>query len=713
MKLKGVGIEGFRSYGKPGVDFDFEDGLTAIVGHNGSGKSSILTAVIWCLFGQSPTTQQELFHRGASDISVGVKFEHGENEYHVVRQLHRQASGGTVPKLEVYGGAIDGALVDMSGATIRETSDRLAGIVGDWDIARATWFCGQDDGGRVLQSTPAQRRDLLSSALGIDEVWDKMHELARVEGNAIESQISKVKGMHDALAGAKDQIDEARSELERYEAGVEQSKNGVTVASREATQATEAYQLLKGRETTYNGAVERQKILQRSVDGDNAQREELETHIAGADATIARADKINADYEAALEAVTERERERDNVLARSAEMGRILDKARARVRRRNMYQLQSQATANSLASMIEQLTEMRSSDRCPACGEVPTTIEGQEKLGSSIGVLSEQVKTATAKHKAFGSPSHYGALEVQAEALATRIAERSQFEIPAKLVIPDEVDEARVDLMQAERDVKTWRDSLVVVLGRIAENQQLLDDFELPEPVDPSEVKKLLDAEALANRVLEQKRSEYNGYVGTAERARARVTLLEEQIKDAEIAEGEGLELERKLARYQITIDALSPRGARQLILDQALHHIEAEANRLLDLLRPGTRVTFNTVADSGRETLDVLVLDESGLRSWESFSGGEKTRVMFAVRVAMAHAAASAHGLHSLPAFVFDEAFGDQDDEGRAALISALHVLAGSVEQVIAITHDSDLLGRVDNVVRLEKVDGSTSVVA
>jgi len=39
--------------------------------------------------------------------------------------------------------------------------------------------------------------------------------------------------------------------------------------------------------------------------------------------------------------------------------------------------------------------------------------------------------------------------------------------------------------------------------------------------------------------------------------------------------------------------------------------------------------------------------------------------------------------------------------------------VLAGQVEQVVAVTHDSELLGRVDNVIQLEKVNGSTRVVA
>ena len=60
---------------------------------------------------------------------------------------------------------------------------------------------------------------------------------------------------------------------------------------------------------------------------------------------------------------------------------------------------------------------------------------------------------------------------------------------------------------------------------------------------------------------------------------------------------------------------------------------------------------------------------------------------------------------------FIFDEAFGDQDAEGRAALISALNILADRVEQVIAVTHDPELLGMTDQVISLEKVDGSTRI--
>ena len=50
VKLK---IEGFLSYRKP-VELDFSGfDLACISGQNGAGKSSVLDAITWALFGQA------------------------------------------------------------------------------------------------------------------------------------------------------------------------------------------------------------------------------------------------------------------------------------------------------------------------------------------------------------------------------------------------------------------------------------------------------------------------------------------------------------------------------------------------------------------------------------------------------------------------------------------------------------------------------------
>lgn len=716
MKLKQVGINGFRSYGSETI-FDLDDGLTAIVGHNGSGKSSILSAVVWCLFGVTPTTQAELFHRGAVDIAVRVTFEHGSKTYSATRLLHAQASGGTVPKLELqelsHTDSDDNTwvAVDLTGATIRETTATLASIVGDWDVASATWFCGQDDGGRVLQATPAQRRDLLSAALGIDERWDRMHTDARNELNALETVIDKIETGREIRQEKAEELPDARKQLTAYEIDEEATRNVLTAAANAASQATEAYMLLKGKQETYNSETERLQGLQAREERLGKAVDLVTEELAGVNRTIHTRKATETAYADAVRAVQERDEERSGLLTASIEVGRVLDAARKRVARRRNLSSRSAYMGGEISDLSDRLDELRKSDVCPTCGELPSTNEGREKLGSDIGNLASQVGEASKRLATFGTASHYHDLAVEAEATADNIAETAHISVPDRLLIPDAVDREHERLQNAlalQPQLTTRLKELDVELKSTTDE---LAEFDEIAVVDPQEVANLWSKEKEANSNRDRARNEYDAATAARIRQQEQVAMLENSVSSIEEIDKDLVEKRATLSTLELAVEALSPRGARQLILDQALMSIESEANVLLNLLRPGTHVTFSTVAESGRETLDIFVLDESGMRSWESFSGGEKTRVMFAVRVAMAHAAATAHGLHSLPAFVFDEAFGDQDEEGRAALISALHMLAGQVEQVIAITHDSDLLGRVDNVIRLEKVDGSTTI--
>ena len=91
------------------------------------------------------------------------------------------------------------------------------------------------------------------------------------------------------------------------------------------------------------------------------------------------------------------------------------------------------------------------------------------------------------------------------------------------------------------------------------------------------------------------------------------------------------------------------------------------------------------------RETLDILISDELGTRSYEAYSGGEAFRVNFAIRIALSQMLARRAGAQLRTLFI-DEGFGTQDEDGRQRLIEAITSVEGQFDLLLVITHIDEL---------------------
>lgn len=86
-----IRISGFLSYHDP-VELDFTNiDLACISGHNGAGKSSLLDAITWSLFGESRGKSSDVINlrQDVKAAEVVLTFQHEENTYRVQRTLPR------------------------------------------------------------------------------------------------------------------------------------------------------------------------------------------------------------------------------------------------------------------------------------------------------------------------------------------------------------------------------------------------------------------------------------------------------------------------------------------------------------------------------------------------------------------------------------------------------------------------------------------------
>ncbi len=170
-----ITIEGLRSF-RPAVSIDFtgRDHL-AIVGDTGAGKSSILEAMTYALYGQTTFTahaNQELVNDTSTHLRVVLRFEVTGQTWEVARTL-RRAGDGTVgqPQARLRRLGRAGETVEQV-EQVRRVNDRVKTLIGlDSDAFLRTVILPQGRFARLLvEDEPRDRGRILRQVWRTDEL---------------------------------------------------------------------------------------------------------------------------------------------------------------------------------------------------------------------------------------------------------------------------------------------------------------------------------------------------------------------------------------------------------------------------------------------------------------------------------------------------------------------------------------------------------------
>jgi exonuclease SbcC len=174
-------------------------------------------------------------------------------------------------------------------------------------------------------------------------------------------------------------------------------------------------------------------------------------------------------------------------------------------------------------------------------------------------------------------------------------------------------------------------------------------------------------------------------------------------------------ELRQAQGIYEELRRALGKNGVQAMLIESAIPEIEQEANHLLARMTRGAmQVRFETQRDtksgSTIETLDIHISDELGTRAYETYSGGERYRINFAIRIALSRLLARRAGAQ-LRMLVIDEGFGTQDNQGRDGLIDAIHAIQDDFACILVITHIEELKDAFNVRIEVEKTPEGSQI--
>jgi exonuclease SbcC len=189
-----LSLTGFRSYDEETVDWRGH-GLVVIAGDTGAGKTSLLDAICFALYGRTPELSgpRELLGLGRAHGEVRLTFARGQEVWRATRRFGPEAPE-PLHLLERLEGDTDAVAEAMAGEAV--VSDRLRELVGlRFEAFTSAVILAQGRFARFLGARPRDRDDILRELFGVASL-----EGARAAAQAAAAEASRAA---DALAGQR------------------------------------------------------------------------------------------------------------------------------------------------------------------------------------------------------------------------------------------------------------------------------------------------------------------------------------------------------------------------------------------------------------------------------------------------------------------------------------------------------------------------------
>jgi len=241
-------IHNFMPYRGDMPSFSFEGIQTAcICGDNGNGKSAIVDAMTWALWGESRAkSPDDVIHIWESEASVEFDFRIEGQLYRVKRKRARpkKATGAGQSSLDlmIYDGE---GFKTISGNTIPETERIIKDNLNmDYDTFINSAYLRQGHADQFTRQQPAKRKAVLSNILGLD-IYDKLEEKARekmrgqqTERTMLESAIRDIDAELVSKPELENEFEQAKTNLSQIDKEVKE-KQAEFDAVRQKRQALE------------------------------------------------------------------------------------------------------------------------------------------------------------------------------------------------------------------------------------------------------------------------------------------------------------------------------------------------------------------------------------------------------------------------------------------------------------------------------------------
>jgi exonuclease SbcC len=622
MLLKTLTLRNYRKYKDASVEFP--DGVIGIIGLNGVGKTTLVEAIGWALFGHhaARTTKELIKREGASPhepCSVNLEFELENDRYAVVREM---AGKNLVPKASLK---INGKLVTSNADEVTAVLRDKIGM--DYLAFFTSVFARQKELNALSVMKAAERKKLVLRMLGIERIEqsiqkireDKRGKEKRIEG--IRAALIDKEGRNklEVLTGKREDLEQEHERLMPIIAELEAATRG------KEAEVAEAKKILEIATKTYEAYIDLSTKLsacETELRTTRKQRTEKELELTELSTKLSRLETIAGqeaqyfqirDQKGQLEAQREQYQRKQELKARVRKTAHELQ-----IRNEKLQGLREQF--NAFQGVENELRSVKA--------ELDTLQKQKERLHTALGAhksqilqLKKEIEEQTRKQKRIADlgpesncplcertlGTHYealltkleGELDIKRNALVSLFTEYKREK--EELALTERAEEAQTKELSAQehrmtklralemhiahetREVTRWQAELASIQSDLSPLKMLEFDAAAYKDVlarlTELEVvyRELLGLRAETKRIagVEQAIHELVELEETTDRAQA---ALQQQIADLGF---DKQVYELKKAAYERTKEELSDSKLALLAKRNELENVRREANRV------------------------------------------------------------------------------------------------------------------------------------
>jgi len=673
MILKSLKLENIRSYADQTVSFPL--GTTLFEGDIGSGKSTILMAVEFALFGLGSEKGGALLKAGEKQGSVILRFEVEGKDYEVYRRLERRAksvqqSEGTLK--------IDDQIMNLSASELKEKVLEVLAFNEPPDpkaqsvIYRYAIFTPQEEMKAIIWMRPDARLQTLRRAFRIEDyrtAMDNSSLLAKwVNDKAIKlaSHSRDIEARREKCQAVKMEIKKCDEELDYIQTG-KQTLEETIVKLRQKADALQKSKDALGK------ALGEVPLLEKQIEDKSHDISKLEAEIQDLNSD---AEKIRPEREK----LSNFQKPTANTQAQLKQELKTVREEQRRLR----------AVHDVIGSKISDYESVGQKKICPTCDRPADPLDFEDK----IKLKREEQNRAS---------ENVAACEKKIEETERLLDSLCQYELYQETLtsLNERLRRDENDVEKDRQKINSLCDQISNAKEKLANAKQQVGDFKNISREVEETAKELDGAASQLTKVekrisaLEATKSELSHQVGELDEE---ILSKEKEKKAAD-----------RLKEYQIWLEEfLTP--TLQAIEKYVMMNINQEFNQHFQKWW-GMLVEDPSKESRIDEDFTPMIEQDGYEQDFNYLSGGEKTSLALAYRLALNTIVQKVSAGVRSNLLILDE---PTDGFSKEQLFKIREILDElKCPQVVIVSHEKELESFADQVMRIEKKDGISEIKA